>query len=529
MKNIFISFGVLSAIFILMNCGSHSHEHKHSENEEIHSHSGNHRHEHSDDCEEHSHEHAANAHEENHETLSYTVYDDMFEVYIEADRLHEGKETCVLAHITKLHDFKPLDSAEIIFSLFSDGKSKEYKAAALMPGVYEFHAVPEKGGNGKLVCKIPVSNGCHEVEIPVEICDHSAHEQHVSGETHEHGFNMVSFPKEQSWKMDFRTDSVSYGKISAVVKGVAKVSNVPENITSIVAAASGKVYFGSVVAPGREVKNGEALFTLETGDVTDGNIAIKYAEAESRYNYAKAEYERKSELVKTKIVSLGDFQAAETAYIQAKAVYENLKKNFKSGKLSLKSPFSGYISDIAVKSGDFVTEGMPLATIQRDGDMLLFCEVSVRHASVLKKLSDAVVELENGTFRTLEELQGRIIAVGRGVQNDCNMIPVTLLVKNLDAAPGSLVKINLLSETEEKGIMIPRSALVEEMGKFFVFVQHTPELFEKRSVVPGVTNGQNIRIISGLDVGERVVTVGSISLKLSQGAGALDPHAGHVH
>ena len=29
--------------------------------------------------------------------------------------------------------------------------------------------------------------------------------------------------------------------------------------------------------------------------------------------------------------------------------------------------------------------------------------------------------------------------------------------------------------------------------------------------------------------GERVVTKGAISLKLSQGAAALDPHAGHVH
>ena len=45
----------------------------------------------------------------------------------------------------------------------------------------------------------------------------------------------------------------------------------------------------------------------------------------------------------------------------------------------------------------------------------------------------------------------------------------------------------------------------------------------------GVTDGVNVRITSGITAGERVVTKGAISLKLSQGAAALDPHAGHVH
>jgi multidrug efflux pump subunit AcrA (membrane-fusion protein) len=54
-------------------------------------------------------------------------------------------------------------------------------------------------------------------------------------------------------------------------------------------------------------------------------------------------------------------------------------------------------------------------------------------------------------------------------------------------------------------------------------------LFEKRLVVPGVTDGRNTRINSGINSGERIVTNGAISLKLAQGTGALDPHAGHVH
>ena len=62
-----------------------------------------------------------------------------------------------------------------------------------------------------------------------------------------------------------------------------------------------------------------------------------------------------------------------------------------------------------------------------------------------------------------------------------------------------------------------------------MFVQNNPISFEKRAVEVGATDGMRVQIIKGVTAGERVVTKGAVSLKLSQGAAALDPHAGHVH
>ena len=110
------------------------------------------------------------------------------------------------------------------------------------------------------------------------------------------------------------------------------------------------------------------------------------------------------------------------------------------------------------------------------------------------------------------------------------MIPVTVVAKELKGVvPGNIVNMYLIAPEKSEGIVVPNTALVEEMGRYFVFVQHTPILFEKRLVAPGVTDGRNTRINSGINSGERIVTNGAISLKLAQGTGALDPHAGHVH
>ncbi|MCK7461958.1 MAG: hypothetical protein MZU84_07820 [Sphingobacterium sp.] len=57
----------------------------------------------------------------------------------------------------------------------------------------------------------------------------------------------------------------------------------------------------------------------------------------------------------------------------------------------------------------------------------------------------------------------------------------------------------------------------------------TPELFEKREVLPGVTDGIRTEILKGIFENERIVTQGAVFIKLAQSTGTLDAHSGHVH
>ena len=349
----------------LTNCGEHSHGHNHSHEEghahescshdhshdaEAHEHEHEHDHEaHSHDAHNHEHAHAhakSDDHAHNHaeaghshgdeEPMMLTAYGEALELFAEVGKLQAGEESFILAHLTTLSNFKPLDIPEVTFTLTVNGTASEYTAARQKPGIYRCHIKPTKGGKGIITCKATIDGTPTTVAAPISVCSGGHHHHEKESADHEHGTNMVTFPKEQSWKIDFATEAVENRTINNVVKGVGKVSNAPENVTTLVAATSGKVFYGNSVAVGRNVKAGESLFALETGDVTDGNAAIKYAEAESRYNYTKAEFERKAELVKSKVVSLSDFQATEAAYLQAKAVYENLKKNFKKSVARMK-------------------------------------------------------------------------------------------------------------------------------------------------------------------------------------------------
>ena len=61
------------------------------------------------------------------------------------------------------------------------------------------------------------------------------------------------------------------------------------------------------------------------------------------------------------------------------------------------------------------------------------------------------------------------------------------------------------------GVMVPVTSLVEADGKQLVFVQYQ-NFYEPVEVKTGKTQGENIEVIDGLSVGEKLVTQGSLSL-----------------
>ena len=207
-----------------------------------------------------------------------------------------------------------------------------------------------------------------------------------------------------------------------------------------------------------------------------------------------------------------------------------MQRSFGNGKVCLRSPFAGYVAKLLVANGDYVQPGTPVARIERAGSVNISAELPVRYAAQLNNIRNVNIELQSGELVSLGNIDGRNVAVGRSV-NECNMVPVTVTTDIVSGVvPGSIVTLYLSSENSAvENVVIPRSAIVEEMGSYFVFVQNTPVSFEKRSVVVGATDGLMVKVYNGVNAGERVVTKGAVVLKLSQGAAALDPHAGHVH
>ncbi len=469
------------------------------------------------------------AHGHEHPVIEATKYTSSVEVFVQYDELVAGHKAQATAYVTSLPAFKPYEGGAIKVTLDAGGNHEEKVVEPSHKGVYNFTFSPSEAAVGHLLFEV----GGEVVPVHVHVegghSEHADEHHHAHDEpAHSHNDN-ISFPKEQSWKIDFATAVATQSAFNGAVKVAAQVTATPDNFTTLVATTAGKVQYAGNVVAGKVVCQGETLFLLDGSNVTENDAAVKFAEVESNYMVAKGDFERKRELYKDNIVSKRDYEAAEAVFLQAQAKFDSMKRSFSSGKAAIKSSINGYVATLLVGNGDYVQAGAQLAVIQRDGAMNISAELPVRYASMLKNVSAVNIELPDGKVYTMEELDARLTA-GAAV-NGCSMLPLTVTAKHIgEVVPGSVVTLYITAQTQGvERVTLPRTALVEEMGNFFAFVQHTPVSFEKREVVVGATDGVQVQILKGVHAGERVVTKGAVSLKLSQGAAAVDPHAGHVH
>jgi RND family efflux transporter MFP subunit len=300
----------------------------------------------------------------------------------------------------------------------------------------------------------------------------------------------------------------------------------------ITAQTSGVVQIGNnELVAGRSVSAGQALLTIDAGGMSDNNLSVRLAEVESEYERARAEYERKAQLAEDQIVSQSDLESARRAFSSAEAQYNHLQRNFRAGRQTVSSPISGFITNMLVYNGQFAEAGQPLLTVSQNKDLFLRADISPHYYEHLLHVTSATLRIpgKERSF-TLEELGGELVSFGKSIDVENPLIPVVFQIENrAGLLPGSFLDIYIQTQTSDEALTVANEAVVEEMGNYFVFVQLTPEYFEKRHVKIGKSNGIRTEISEGITEGERVVSKGALLVKLAQTAGALDAHSGHVH
>lgn len=479
----------------------------------------------------HSHEHATE--HEHDENLQLTAYNDDFEVYAEVTPLAVGEESEVLAHFTHLCNFKPIEKGKMTVTLAVGTETvSQTLEEPTRTGIYKFAITPKKVGEGRLMFDVVTKEGRSQLVVQNVMVYKDKHDaQHAAADAKVSSSNGVSFIKEKSWKVDFSTVAVKREAFGQVIRTMAQVQPSQGDERVVTAKASGIVTIADAsLVEGKTVSAGQVLCRIETSELADNNLAVRYSEIVTSYNLAKQEYERKQELAKDNIVTQSELLRAKADYEKAEAVYRNLQKNFASGSQSATAPIAGFVKQLMVRNGQFVEAGAPIATVSQNRNLLIKAEVQSKYYPMLSQIASATFTIPNGESVTLESLNGKLVSYGKSTDVNSPLLPVVFQVDNLvNLLPGAFVEMYIKTQGETSALTVPNVSLCEEMGNYFVYVQLTPEYFEKREVRIGQTDGMSTEILSGLKEGERVVAKGAVLVKLSQQAGSLNAESGHVH
>ncbi len=472
----------------------------------------------------------------NHDEVKVQLigYNESFELFVEADPFSEGKVSTVLVHLTHLSTFKPLQNAKVTVSLIvgSNGIRQTVERYE-QPGIFSFDLKPEAVGKGKIVVDIEEGTSKSRIEVAgVEVFSDDHDAIHAAEHTAPQSSFAISFTKEQSWKVDFATDFPNVEPFGRVIKTLAQVQPTQGDEALITAKTSGIVTIPSEgLLQGKSVAMGELLLSVLGSGMGDNSWNVRFAEARNNFEKAKADYERIKTLATDKIVPERELLATKTDYENAKALYDNMNENFNAKGQRIISPIKGFVKQVLVQNGQFVEAGEPLVAVSQNKNLLITADLQQKYLPVLGSISGANIRTTyNKNAYSLKELNGRVVSYGKSVNLDNFLVPISLQIDNRgDFIPGSFVELYLKTLTNTKAITLPNAALLEEQGNYFVMVQITPELFEKREVKIGATDGFKTEIIKGISTSERIVTKGAILVKLAQASAALDPHSGHVH
>ncbi len=363
--------------------------------------------------------------------------------------------------------------------------------------------------------------------------EHShAHEEHNHGHehethSHEHGEG-IAFTKQQAEAAGLKVEVTPKGSFSGVIKTAGHIQAPKGNEAVVVATSAGVLYYTDPsIVEGVAVTAGKALAGISAKKLQDGDPLLK---AKLAYETALAEYERAKRLVDDKIVSAKEFEQIRLRYETAKTTYEGQAQGMTDKGASLTSPIAGYLKQLLVPNGAYVEVGQPVAIVTQTRRLQLRAEVSERDYAQLSKVSSANFRpsYTDKLYKTTD-LNGRLVAYGKAAADEASFyIPVTFEFDNVgDIVPGSYAEVYLLTSPEEGVVSIPISALTEEQGLYYIYIQLCEEEYEKRGVTLGRRDGERVEILHGLHGGERVVTQGAYQVKLASVSTAI-PH-GHSH
>lgn len=295
----------------------------------------------------------------------------------------------------------------------------------------------------------------------------------------------------------------------------------------VVANVAGVVSFRHPVTDGMSVSKGAPILNISAENMPDGDPVKRTRIA---YETAKKEYERAAKLVKSQIISQKDFNAIKESYENALLAYEAISKNQTKTGVSVTAPLGGYIKNCLVQEGDYVSVGQPLVSITQNRRLFLRADVSEKYYGYLHSIQSANFKTpyDNKVYE-LGELKGRLLSYGKASGGTSFYVLVTFEFDNRgDVIPGSYVEVYLLSSEMPDVLALPVTALTEEQGLYFVYLQLDEEGYKKQEVTLGASNGKKVQILTGLKAGDRVVTKGAYQVKLASASNAIPAHS-HEH
>lgn len=313
-----------------------------------------------------------------------------------------------------------------------------------------------------------------------------------------------------------RIETIASRDLPIMVNSVGRLA--PNRSVVLSAQVSGilKQYDADV---GRRVDLGASLATLDPVDYT---LALSEAKAnllsaQVRQSAAKNTFERAGRLLPEKAITPELFDKAEAEYKFTKAQVVQLTNMValarrRLDKTSVFAPFQGYVTQRFVELGQNIAVGDPVMQVADMATMRV--KIYINELDYVHLDNDDPVTVTVEAF-SQSPILGRVDKIGIKADARTNTFEIEILVDNPDVRlkAGLTARVAIQTEVIPDAIMIAQSSVIYRESRKEVFVVDQNDLAVPRDVKLGRVDGSDVRILEGLNPGDKLVVAGGQYLK----------------
>ncbi len=296
----------------------------------------------------------------------------------------------------------------------------------------------------------------------------------------------------------YRTELASYVFGNANVEALREVE--------VVARVQGLLRKMNV-EEGDLVRRGQVLAELDQRE-----LLIALDEARARLENTRAIYERSLEMLELELTSQEQVDLAEYNFKTAKSLHDRAMLNLDYA--SIEAPFAGIITRRLIERGDLISVNTVMFQLADTEKLLIRLYVPEKEMGRIDVGDRAVIRTEMYPGRSFA---GEVEMISPVVDPATGTVKVTVRVTDGrdELKPGTFCTLYILIETHENALAITRKALIPETESPEVFVidaSDSTTIVHRRRLEIGITQGDTLEVLSGLDDHTRIVLVGHESL-----------------
>lgn len=289
---------------------------------------------------------------------------------------------------------------------------------------------------------------------------------------------------------EIKTGKIEQRNISSLLKVNGKIEVPPQNMVSVSVPLGGYLKSTKLLS-GMRVRKGEIIATME--DQQYIQLQQDYLTAKAQFTSIESDYIRQKELNQNKASSDKVLMAAQTEYLSQKILIkslseklrliginpDNLNENSISRSINITSPIDGFVSQVNMNIGKYVTPTDVLFELVNPDDIHLALTVFEKDLDRLV-VGQRIIAYNNN--QPTKKYNCEIILISKDVSSERSVVVHCHFEKyDKSLIPGMYMNAEVEVSTNN-AFVIPNDGLVRFEGKQYVFIENGNKKYNMQEV-----------------------------------------------